>query len=98
MLMARDAVIRGDTMECVHHELTGMVDLWAESRWLECLNIKCDLDISIYGCKKVKLIRSREFKLAEFLVDRHFKIGQHEAVALTGCTRYLAAATYSNTD
>ena len=93
-LMDKAAVDRGDQIETVHHEQEGMVDVWADQSDLVCLSMSGDLDIVKYTLKECLVIKSSYFKEAAFPTNRKFEERQHEAVALTGCTRYLAATTF----
>ena len=97
-LMDKAAVDRGDQIETVHHEQKGMVDVWADRSDLVCLSVSGDLDIVNFTMKRSRVIKSSQFKEAAFPTDRQFEASQNEAVALTGCTRYLAAATYCYRD
>ena len=98
LLMDKAAVDRGDQIETVHHEQEGMVDVWADPKDLVCLSMTGDLEIVKYRLKHSRVNKSSQFKEAAFPMDRQFEAKQHEAVALTGCTQYLAAATYCYRD
>ena len=93
LLMDKAAVDRGDQIETVHHEQVGMVDVWADLSDLVCLSISGDLDIIKYSHQHCRVTKSSKLKVAAFPADRPFEVNNYEAVALTGCTRYLAAAT-----
>ena len=98
LLMDKAAVDRGDQIETVHHVQEGMVDVWADRSDLVCLSVSGDLDIVKYTLKHSRVTKSSEFKVAAFTPDMQFEASKHEAVALTGCKRYLAAATYCSRD
>ena len=95
LLMDKVAIDRGDQIERVHHVQTHMVDIWADCQYLVCLSKDGKLDILRHRGKNSRAICSEEISKRAF-ADTPFAVGKNVAIALTGCTQYLAVVTYNH--
>ena len=95
LLMDKVAIDRGNQIEHVHHIQTQMVDIWADKKYLVCLSQDGNLDTVSHRSKSRHVMHSSEVNKQAF-ADSPFGVGKNVAIALTGCSRYLAVATYNH--
>ena len=97
LLMDKAAIDRGASIETKHHSMQELAHIWVEHSDIVCLSVKGQLEIVRYTSTS-KSPRCIELKDHLFHKSSPFATKITEAVAITGCSQYLAVASFSNID
>ena len=95
LLMDKAAIDRGASIETKHHSMQEIAHIWVDHSDIVCLGIKGQLEI--VSCTSISP-RCIDLKDHLFHESSPFATKITEAVAITGCSQYLAVASFSNID
>ena len=91
-----EAVASSDTYkETIHHTLDKMIEVWADRDCLYCLSKEGDLDYLYYKKNDSQVVKTSKLKVAAFPANKGYSVNQHEAVSMTGNSKYIAVATFT---